>query len=98
MGAKMRNPPGIVTDIQPLSAFRANTARFLRRIHETGRPLVLTQNGRGAAVVLNIREYEQLVERAEITEDVRLAEAQLEQREGLAHDAARKHLLARLPE
>jgi antitoxin YefM len=94
----MRKPPGIITDIQPLSAFRANTARFLQRIHDTGRPLVLTQKGRGAAVVLNINAYEQLVERAEIAEDIRVAEAQLEQGEGLAHDAARKHVLSRLPE
>ena len=83
-------------DIQPLSEFRANTAKFVRHVQETGRPLVLTQHGRGAAILLDIEHYERLVEQAELAEDIRLAEAQLESGEGIAHIAARKRVLKRL--
>jgi len=84
------------SDIQPLSEFRANTARFVRQVQETRRPLVLTQHGRGAAVLLDITEYEKLVERSELAEDIRIAEAQLERGEGVDSAAARKTVLARL--
>jgi antitoxin YefM len=92
----MARQPKLSRDIQPLSEFRANTAKFVRHVQETGRPLVLTQHGRGAAVLLDIARYEHLVERAELAEDVRLAEAQLARGEGVAHAAARKKVLKRL--
>jgi antitoxin YefM len=82
-------------DIQPLSEFRANTAKFVRHVQATGRPLVLTQHGRGAAVLLGIEAYERLVEQAELTEDVRVAEAELDRGEGVAHAEAREQIQRR---
>jgi antitoxin YefM len=92
----MRRQPKLSRDIQPLSEFRANTAKFLRHVRETGRPLVLTQHGRGAAVLLDIERYERLVERAELAEDIRTAEGQLDRGEGVAHVTAKKQVLKRL--
>lgn len=92
----MARAPKLSRDIQPLSEFRAHTAKFVRQVQETGRPLVLTQHGRGAAVLLDITEYERLVERSELAEDVRTAEAQLERGEGMDHAAAKKAVLKRL--
>lgn len=92
----MQKRPLLSRDIQPLSDFRANTAKFIRRVRETRRPLVLTQHGRGAAVLLDVREYERLVERAELSEDVRVAEAQLARGEGVHHETAKQQVRARL--
>ena len=41
-------------DIQPLSDFRAGAASFIRQINETRRPIVITQRGKGVAVVLDV--------------------------------------------
>ena len=92
----MPRSPKLSRDIQPLSEFRANTAKFVRQVQETGRPLVLTQHGRGAAVLLDIAEYERLVERSELAEDIRTAEAQLERGQGVDHATAKKTVLKRL--
>jgi antitoxin YefM len=83
-------------DIRPLSEFRANTAAFVRQVQQSRRPLVLTQHGRSAAVLLGISEYEQLLERAELLEDIRAAEAQLALGEGVPHAAAKDEVLRRL--
>jgi PHD/YefM family antitoxin component YafN of YafNO toxin-antitoxin module len=56
----------------------------------------LTQHGRGAAVLLNVAEYERLVERAELAEDIRTAEAQLERGEGIPHGTAIKTVRKRI--
>lgn len=81
-------------DIQPLTAFRANVASFVAQVRETGRPLVLTQHGRGAAVLLGAAEYEALMEEVEFLRDVRVSELQLEAGQGIAHDAVADELRA----
>src|SRR5262249_47739697 len=53
-------------DIRPLSEFRADAAAMIQKIRETGRALVLTQRGHSSAVVLAIREYQQLLDELEL--------------------------------
>ncbi|TGG95593.1 type II toxin-antitoxin system Phd/YefM family antitoxin [Natronospirillum operosum] len=57
-------------DIRPLSEFRAGVATFVKQIDETRRPMVLTQRGRGVAVLMDIQEYARMEERLELLEDV----------------------------
>jgi prevent-host-death family protein len=45
-------------NIQSLSHFRANATTMVKKIRETGNPLVLTQNGKAAAVVVSPEEWE----------------------------------------
>ncbi|HDY7667032.1 TPA: type II toxin-antitoxin system Phd/YefM family antitoxin, partial [Vibrio vulnificus] len=63
-------------DIQPLSEFRAGVTSFIKQINETRRPLVITQRGKGVAVVLDVAEYEAMQEKIELLEEMRTAEAQ----------------------
>jgi len=51
-------------NIVPLSEFKARAADWLKRIAAAGGPVVITQNGRAAAVVLSPEEYDHLAERA----------------------------------
>ncbi len=57
-------------DIQPVSDFRANAAEFLEQVRTTGRPLVLTQKGRGAAVLVDIGSYQALLDELELLRDI----------------------------
>jgi antitoxin YefM len=82
-------------DVRPLSEFRANAAAFVEQVQTTQRPIVLTQHGRSAAVLLDVVEYERLIERAEVLEDIRIAEEQIARGEGIEHDVAEQQLLAR---
>jgi antitoxin YefM len=83
-------------DIRPLSEFRASVASFVEQVQATQRPLVLTQHGRSAAILLAVDAYEALLERAELAEDVRTAEAQIAAGQGVAHGKARALVLDRL--
>ena len=84
------------TDIQPLSAFRANAAGFLKEVRESGRPLVLTQHGKSAAVVLDVEQYDALMEELEVIREIKEARAQLARGEGIPHDKAMAQLRARV--
>jgi prevent-host-death family protein len=51
-------------DIHSLSEFRANASGFISQVHTTKRPLVITQNGKSAAVLLDVDEYEKIIDKA----------------------------------
>ena len=83
-------------DIQPLSTFRANAASLVQQVRETKRPLVLTQHGRSAAIVLDVGEYEAMVEQIDLLRDVRRAEIELDSGLGIDSDTAEVRLRARV--
>ncbi|MEM0516107.1 type II toxin-antitoxin system Phd/YefM family antitoxin [Pseudoalteromonas sp. YIC-827] len=83
-------------DIQPLSEFRAGVASYIKQINETRRPLVITQRGRGVAVVLDVAEYEAMQEKIELLEEMRTAEAQLASALGVSNEDARAQVLGRI--
>ena len=83
-------------DIRPLSEFRSNIAEVLERIQDTKRPVILTQHGSSAAVLLDVRTYEDLLEEVELLRDVRAAEAEIAAGQGVAHRRAKAQVLARV--
>ena len=45
-------------DVVPLGDMKVNPGRVVRRVDETGRPVLLTSHGRGVAVVQGLSQYE----------------------------------------
>lgn len=80
-------------DIRPLSEFRAEVASFIKHIHETRRPMVLTQRGRSVAVLMDVHEFESMQERLEILEDIYRAEEQLVAGGAVSHEEAMARVL-----
>lgn len=79
----------IAQDIQSLSNFKRNTSDVLHQLRETGRPVVLTVNGKAEMVVQDAQSYQKmlaLIERMETLAAIK---------EGLADvDAGRTQTLA----
>ena len=82
--------------IKPLSEFRANAATLVQQVQETKRPLVLTRRGHSAALVLDVTEFERLIGEIELLRDIRRAERQLENGDGIPHEEARARMMATL--
>jgi antitoxin YefM len=82
-------------DIHSLSDFRSNTSGYLSQVRSTKRPLVITQNGKSAAVLLDVGEYEKLVEKTELFQDMELALNQVSEGKGIPHTKAHQMLTAR---
>ena len=49
-------------DIVPISDFKVNPSRIVRQVQNAHRPVVLTNRGRGVAVVQALQDYESDVE------------------------------------
>jgi antitoxin YefM len=83
-------------DIRPMSEFRTGIASFLKQIHDTKRPLIITQHGKGVAVLLDAGEYEALQEKIEMLQDIQTAIGQIESGQGVEHEDARASVLKRI--
>ncbi len=83
------------TDIKPVSEFRANAAELIEQIRTSRRPLVLTQRGHSAAVVLDVAEYERMVDEIELLSDVRTAIQQIEAGAAISNRDAKAELRRR---
>ena len=49
-----------VPEIVPVSDLRQDTAAVLKRVQAAQQPLVITQRGRAAAIMLSVEAYERL--------------------------------------
>jgi len=83
-------------DIRPMSEFRSGVASFIKQVHETKRPLVITQHGKGVGVLLDVAEYEAMREKIELLEDIQTSITQLNEGKGVDHKEAKKIVLSRL--
>ena len=82
-------------DVRPVTEFRANTSAVLEQIHATKRPVILTQHGRSAAVLLDVGVYESLVDEVAVIRDIGAAEAQLDAGMGIPHEVVEQRLRER---
>ena len=51
----------ISSDIVPIGELKKKLSQYLNSIHTTGHPLVITQNGKPAGVLISPAEYDELV-------------------------------------
>lgn len=86
----------LIEDIRPVSEFRANTAEYIERVTKNRRPLVLTQHGRSAVVILDVAEYQDIVERLELLEDLGASETDLASGRTVSHAKAKREVLSRI--
>ncbi len=83
-------------DIRPMSEFRSGIASFIKQVHDTKRPLVITQHGKGVGVLLDVAEYEAMREKIELLEDIQTSITQINDGMGISHEEAKNTVLSRL--
>lgn len=80
-------------DIQSLSEFRSKVAFYFDKVKKTKRPLIITQNGKSSAVLLDVVQYQALLDKLDLLEDIKVAEEQLAAGKGIKHQDFKKKFL-----
>lgn len=83
-------------DIRSLSEVRNSMASFIKQVHDTKRPVIITQHGKGIAVLLGANEFEAMQEKIELLSDIQTSLNQLEKGAGISHKDAKEKLLKRI--
>jgi prevent-host-death family protein len=60
----------ITKDIRPLTEFKRDTARMIAEIKETGRPQILTVNGKPSVVVMDAEAWQSMQDQLDHAETV----------------------------
>jgi len=83
-------------DIRPLSEFRANAASMIEQVKKEHRPLVITQHGKSSAVLLEVSDYEKMLDTIELLQEINRARQEIEEGKGVAHEEVMGSLKERL--
>jgi len=86
----------LVEDICPITEFRSDINSMIQRTKETHRPIILTQHGKSTAVVVDIMDYQRMVEKAELAQDVAIAEQQFKDGKTFTTTQAKARILKRI--
>ena len=73
-----------VPAILPVSDLRQGAAEVLGRVRKSRQPVIITQRGRAAAVLMSVESYEKTERELEILK--RIARGEKEVRSGKGHD------------
>ena len=80
-------------DIIPFTEFRRTLSNCFARTTGTHRPLIITQNGRAAKILLDIADFDELKESFAVLNDIRLSNEQIERGETKPNDEVFDRLL-----
>lgn len=84
--------------IVPLGEFKSQAAKLLKRLAESGQPMVITQNGRPAGVLVSPQEFDRIQERQRFLESIAAGLADAEAGRVIDTAALRKLIRSRRAE
>jgi len=52
----------LIEDIKPISFIKSNTAKIMKQIEEKNNPVIITQNGKAKAVLMDVKQYQNIID------------------------------------
>ncbi len=83
-------------DIKPVTYMKTRPAELLKKVSESRRPTIITQNGEAMAVVLDIESYEGLRDAAMLLQLAAQGEKDLEEGRVLPQEQALERVRSRI--
>ena len=83
-------------NIKPISFFKANAAKVVQGLSESGEPMFITQNGEAKAVIQDIKSYEEMQETLALLKILALGEQQIAEGRVVSVDDAFKQARDRI--
>lgn len=84
-------------DIKPISYVKANTGKVLEHVNTSG-PMVITQNGEASAVLMGVRDYDELQESLALLKILSMGSKSIEEGKGIPADTVFQSLRERIRE
>ena len=81
----------LAEDICPVSEFRANSTNLIKRVREEHRPIVLTQHGKSAAVVIDVADFQKMQDELSLFKEIKEADLAIDEGKGISILKPRKN-------
>ena len=82
----------LAEDIKPVSYVKSHTAKVLKQIEEKNNPLVITQNGEAKAVLMNVKQYQRIIDSINLLKILSIGENDIRTEKTYTHDALDKKI------
>jgi len=84
-------------DIKPVSYVKANAAKVLKQANTSG-PVVITQNGEASAVLMGVKEYDDMQESMALLKILAMSNKSMEEGKGIPAETVFARLRERIRE
>lgn len=71
--------------VEPVTQFKSHTAQLIRRARQSGRPIIITQKGKAAAVLQDVASFQRQREALLLLKYLAIGEEQLRRGRGIPH-------------
>ena len=79
------------TGIEPVTTLKTRSADLIRRARESRQPIIITQNGKATAVLVDVESFERQREAMLLLKIIAQGERELSQGKGISQPRARRH-------
>lgn len=83
-------------DVVPFSECRNNLSMYIGRVHETHRPVLITQNGRAVSYLVDAESMDDLFDQLDLSRDIEISRREFAEGKGIANDTVFDNLHEKL--
>ncbi|MCL1812815.1 MAG: type II toxin-antitoxin system Phd/YefM family antitoxin [Treponema sp.] len=76
----------LVEDIRPISYVKSHTAEVMKLVREKNNPMVITQNGEAKAVLMDVKQYQNIINAVNLMKILSIGEKDLKNGKCYTHD------------
>jgi prevent-host-death family protein len=84
----------LVEDIKPISYVKSHTAEIMKQIEEKNNPVVITQNGEAKAVLMDVKQYQNIVDSINLLKILSIGENDIKNKRTYTHAEVQKRIRA----
>ena len=84
----------LAEDIKPISYVKSHTSEIMKQVGEKNNPVVITQNGEAKAVLMDIRQYQQILDTINLLKILSIGENDIKNNKVYTHKELNKKIQA----
>lgn len=82
----------LAEDIKSISYIKSHTAEVMKRVGETNSPMIITQNGEAKAVLMDVKQYQSIVDTINLLKILSVGESDLKSKRVYTHEELQKRI------
>jgi prevent-host-death family protein len=82
----------LVEDIKPISYVKSHTAEVMKMVREKNNPMVITQNGEAKAVLMDVKQYQNIINAINLIKILSIGEKDLKNGRIFTHEELQRKI------
>jgi len=83
----------LVEDIKSISYVKSHTAEIMKQVEEKNNPIVITQNGEARAVLMDVKQYQNIIDTINLLKILSIGENDIKNNRVYSHEQLQKKII-----